>query len=132
AYALGWGIRDYHGRKLVGHTGGVSGFVSRVMLVPGGDLGVVSLTNAEQDGAFDSIMYHVLDAYLGLPSTDWTPLFKSAEDELEKARKQAMAGSAKSRAANSKPSLPLEKYAGVYHDAWYGPVAIKQENTALV
>lgn len=33
-YALGWGLRDYHGRKLVGHTGGVGGYVSRVMLVP--------------------------------------------------------------------------------------------------
>jgi len=21
AYGLGWGLRDYHGRKLVGHTG---------------------------------------------------------------------------------------------------------------
>jgi len=30
----GLGLRDYHGRKLVGHTGGVAGFVSRVMLVP--------------------------------------------------------------------------------------------------
>jgi CubicO group peptidase (beta-lactamase class C family) len=132
AYALGWGIRDYHGRKLVGHTGGVSGFVSRVILVPEENLGMVILTNAEQGGAFDAIMYHVLDAYFGLPSTDWTPIFKSAEDEFEKAAKQAMADSDKGRAANSKPSLPLEKYAGVYNDAWYGPVTIKPENSGLV
>src|SRR5271155_4909222 len=90
AYALGWGIRDYHGRKLVGHTGGVSGFVSRVMLAPEENLGMVILTNAEQGGAFDSIMYHVLDAYFGLPSTDWTPILKSAEDRFEKAAKQAV------------------------------------------
>jgi len=42
-YALGWSLRDYHGRKLVGHTGGVAGFVSRVMLVPEENLGVVVL-----------------------------------------------------------------------------------------
>ena len=65
-YALGWGLRDYHGRKLVGHTGGVGGFVSRVMLVPEENLGVVVLTNAEEDGAFDSILYHVLDHYFHL------------------------------------------------------------------
>ena len=46
-YALGWGLRDYHGRKLIGHTGGVGGFVSRVMLVPEENLGVVVLTNAD-------------------------------------------------------------------------------------
>src|SRR5438445_4191986 len=40
AYGLGWGLRDYQGRKLVGHTGGVGGFVSSVMLVTGERLGV--------------------------------------------------------------------------------------------
>ena len=132
AYALGWGIRDYHGRKLVGHTGGVSGFVSRVILVPEESLGMVILTNAEQGGAFDSIMYHVLDSYFGLPSTDWIPNFKDAGDQYEKAAKQAMAESDKGRAVNSKPSLPLEKYAGIYNDAWYGPITIKQESSGLV
>ncbi len=65
AYGLGWGLRDYQGRKLVGHTGGVAGFVSRVMLVPEEKLGVVILTNAEADAAFDAILFHVLDGYFG-------------------------------------------------------------------
>jgi len=47
SYALA-GIARYHGRKLVGHTGGVAGFVSRVMLVPEENLGVVILTNAKR------------------------------------------------------------------------------------
>jgi 5-hydroxyisourate hydrolase-like protein (transthyretin family) len=102
------------------------------MLVPQENLGMVILTNAEQGGAFDSIMYHVLDAYFGLPSTDWTAILKSAEDEIEKAAKQAVADSDKGRAANSKPSLALGKYAGVFNDAWYGPVTIRQENAGLV
>src|SRR5258706_15472058 len=76
-YALGWGLRDYHGRKLVGHTGGGAGFVSRVMLVPEENLGVVVLTNAEEDGTFDSILYHGLDHYFHLPPTDWIAAFKS-------------------------------------------------------
>ena len=32
------------------------------------------------------------------------------------------------RDADSKPSLSLEKYAGVYSDAWYGPITIRTEN----
>ena len=36
------------------------------------------------------------------------------------------------RDANSKPSLPLAKYAGVYNDAWYGPITIRVENGGLV
>jgi CubicO group peptidase (beta-lactamase class C family) len=131
-YALGWGLRDYHGRKLVGHTGGVGGFVSRVMLVPEENLGVVVLTNAEEGGAFDSILYHVLDHCFHLPPTDWIAAFKSRKDTEEKEAAEAMKKAEGARAADSKPSLPLEKYAGVYHDAWYGPITIRQENTGLV
>src|SRR5579862_5047942 len=131
-YALGWALRDYHGRKLVGHTGGVAGFVSRVMLVPQENLGVVILTNAEEDGAFDSILYHVLDYYLGLPSTDWISAFKSVRDAEEKAASESMKNAGNARASDSKPSLPLEKYAGTYNDAWYGQITIRDDNGHLV
>ena len=127
-YALGWGLRDYHGRKLVGHTGGVGGFVSRVMLVPEENLGVVVLTNAEEDGAFDSILYHVLDHYFHLPPTDWIAAYKAVKDKEENDASETMKKAEGARAANSKPSLPLEKYAGVYNDAWYGPITIRMNN----
>jgi CubicO group peptidase (beta-lactamase class C family) len=131
-YALGWGLHDYHGRKLVGHTGGVGGFVSRVMLVPEENLGVVVLTNAEEGGAFDSILYHVLDHYFHLPPTDWIAAFKSRKDTEEEEAADAMKKAEGARAADSKPSLPLEKYAGVYNDSWYGPITIRKENAGLV
>jgi CubicO group peptidase (beta-lactamase class C family) len=131
-YALGWMVRDYHGRKLVGHTGGVGGFVSRVMLVPEENLGVVVLTNAEEDGAFDSILYHVLDHYFNLPPTDWIAAYKSVRDMDEKDAAETIKKAEGARAADSKPSLPLEKYAATYNDAWYGPITIRYENSGLV
>jgi CubicO group peptidase (beta-lactamase class C family) len=131
-YALGWGLRDYHGRELIGHTGGVGGFVSRVMLVPEEHLGVVILTNAEEGGAFDSILYHILDYYFQLQPTDWIANFKTVKDSEEKDAAETMKKAEGSRASNSKPSLPLEKYAGVYNDAWYGPITVRMENGGLV
>ncbi|MGA8623006.1 MAG: serine hydrolase [Candidatus Sulfotelmatobacter sp.] len=131
-YALGWGLRDYHGHKLVGHTGGVAGFVSRVMLVPDETLGVVVLTNAEEGGAFDSILYHILDHYFGLPPTDWIAAFKSVKDTQEKEAAETMKRAEGTRAADSKPSLPSEKYTGTYNDAWYGSITIRGENGCLV
>ncbi len=131
-YALGWTLRDYHGRKLVGHTGGVAGFVSRVMLVPSENLGVVVLTNAEEGGAFDSILYHVLDRYFDLPPTDWLVAYKTVKDTEEKEAAETMKKAESARAVDSKPSLPLDKYAGTYRDAWYGPITIRRENGALV
>ncbi len=131
-YALGWGLRDYHGRKLVGHTGGVGGFVSRVMLVPEENLGVVVLTNAEEDGAFDSILFHLLDHYFNLSATDWIAAYKSREDTQEKEAAETIKKAEAARAADSKPSLPLDKYAGRYTDAWYGPITIRTEGAGLV
>jgi CubicO group peptidase (beta-lactamase class C family) len=131
-YALGWGLRDYHGRKLVGHTGGVAGSVSRVMLVPEENLGVVILTNAEQGGAFDSILYHILDSYFGIAPTDWVAAFKSANEEGAKEAAEILKARDTRRAVDSKPSLALEKFEGVYSDPWYGPATIRVENGKLV
>ena len=131
-YALGWGLREYRGHKLVGHTGGVGGFVSRVMLVPDENLGVVILTNAEEDGAFDAILFHVLDYYFHAPSTDWIANYKAAKDQEEEEAAETMKKAETSRVASSKPSLPLDKYAGTYNDAWYGPITIRAENGGLV
>jgi CubicO group peptidase (beta-lactamase class C family) len=131
-YGLGWFLRDYHGHKLVTHTGRVAGFVSRVTLVPDENLGLVVLTNADQGGAFDSISLHLLDHYLSLPNTDWVAAFKALKEFQEKQAANVEKQQGASRAADSKPPLPLEKYVGVYQDAWYGTATIRMENSRLV
>jgi len=131
-YGLGWFLRDYKGRKLVSHSGGVAGFVTRVMLVPEEDLGVVILTNAEEDHAYESILFHILDAYLGGPTKDYVAAFKTLEDKDQKEADEKMSKAALARAADSKPSLALDKYAGDYSDPWYGKVTIRSENAGLL
>jgi hypothetical protein len=102
------------------------------MLVPEENLGVVILTNAEQAGAFDSILNHVLDSYFGLPTTDWITAYETEDEQGEKEAADVMKRQGTGRASDSKPSLPLEKYVGVYTDPWYGPVTIRMENGKLV
>jgi hypothetical protein len=131
AYGLGWALRDYKGRKLVGHTGGVAGFVSRVMLVPEENLAVIILTNAEEDLAFEAILYQVLDYYFDSPAADWTAAFKQAEDRERAEAEGILKKQSALRSADAKPSLPLAKYAGTYHDAWYGPATIRIQNGKL-
>jgi CubicO group peptidase (beta-lactamase class C family) len=131
-YGMGWFLRDYKGRRLVGHPGGVGGFVSRVMLVPEENLGVVILTNAEEVYAYESILYHILDSYLGGPTEDYIASFKAAEDKEHQDADETVRKAHQARAANSKPSLPLEKYALDYADSWYGKVLIRVENGGLV
>jgi CubicO group peptidase (beta-lactamase class C family) len=132
AYGLGWFLRDYHGRKLVYHTGGLTGLVSKTLLVPEENLGIVVLTNAEQGGAFDSIIYHVLDGYFGLQPTDWITAFRQTRDLHEKEAHETEAKEKALRVASSQPSLELSKYAGAYKDDWYGPINISLANNRLV
>jgi CubicO group peptidase (beta-lactamase class C family) len=130
-YGEGWSLSDYRGQKLVWHTGGWPGMVSRVTLVPGLKLGVVVLTNQEVGAAFNVITYSVLDAYLSAPPTDWVDAYaRSVAKAREKADAQWAAHQA-ARAADSSPSLPLAAYVGTYRDRWYGDVRIEQAGDRL-
>jgi hypothetical protein len=124
-------VSDYRGHKLVWHTGGWPGMVSRLTLVPELGLGVVVLTNAEMSGAFNALTLHTIDAYLGVPAIDWMTTYL---DLLSQTRRKADDSWAKHQAARAKrstPSLPLSAYAGVWRDPWYGDIAITMENGRL-
>ena len=131
-YGEGWMVSDFQGRKLVWHTGGWPGMVSRVTLVPEQKLGVVVLTNQEVGAAFHAITLKVLDAYLANSGTDWLAAYQA---QVAQARGDADAHWQKlqaARDATSKPSLPLAKYVGTLRDPWYGDVVVAQEDHGLV
>ncbi len=131
-YALGLNIQDYRGRKVVTHTGGLPGYVSKVTRVPELGLGIAVLTNQESGEAFSAITYDIIDRFMDAPKTDWVDAFlKLRAREMAEIAKVVDEGKA-ARDAASKPSLPLEKYVGTYGDAWYGDIGIALEDGKLV
>jgi CubicO group peptidase (beta-lactamase class C family) len=131
-YGESWFLSDYRGRKLVWHTGGWPGMVSRVTLVPELKLGVVVLTNAESGAAFNAITYRVLDAYLNPDKkTDWVAVYDKAVRHAQAKADDSMARHEAARDKGSKPSLPLAGYAGTYRDPWYGEVVVSREGGKL-
>ena len=131
-YALGLNIRDYRGARMWHHGGGLPGYVSRVVMLPDQKLGVTVLTNAEAGGVIDSVVHHVLDQYLGAPPHDWIEAYRAVIARSEAFMAERDKKTAASRDAASKPSLPLERYAATYEDAWYGDIAIAWEQGKLV
>lgn len=123
-YGLGWFLRDYRGRKMVYHTGVLAGYVSRTTLIPDLNLGIVVLTNAEQEGAHAAITQAILDPYFGRPGTDWAQVYHDLARREEAAAVGDNRRAADARNTETRPSLPLAKYAGRYRDAWYGDVLI--------
>lgn len=130
-YGLGFGLRDYRGYKLVSHTGGLPGYVSRVAMLPDARLGIAILTNQESTSAFDAIANQIMDAYIAAPPTDWIRAYQSIEERGRQAAARAAQAAGASRASGSKPSLPLDRYAGKYRDPWYGDMTIAVNGSAL-
>lgn len=130
-YGEGWSLSDYRGQKLVWHTGGWPGMVSRVTLVPEQKLGIVVLTNQEVGAAFSAITMDVLDAYLKAPATDWVGAYAAAVAKAQDKADEGWAAHQAARDADSTPSLPLTGYAATYRDPWYGDVVVEKRGRAL-
>jgi len=130
-YGLGLDITDYRGHKVLMHTGGLVGYVSKVLWIPEIRFGVSVLTNQESGAAFDALVYRVTDHYLGAPAFDWIAAYRTLVARQAAANAVAMTKAIASRAAASKPSLPLSSYAGAYTDAWYGDIVIEQAGSGL-
>jgi hypothetical protein len=94
-------------------------------LLPEQDLGILVLTNQEDDEVFETITYHLLDIYLRAPKTDWLGAFAAAYEQDRIAAISAPKDAGAKRNGNPAPSpLPLDHYAGTYLDRWYGAVEI--------
>ena len=131
-YGESWFLSDYRNQRLVWHTGGWPGMVSRITLVPELHLGLVVLTNQESGAAFNAVTYRVLDAYLNpTQKTDWVAVYDKAVKQAESKADGSFATHEKARDKNGKPSLPLAQYAGTYRDPWYGDVIISNEGGKL-
>lgn len=130
-YALGFVVNDYRGLKIVSHTGGLPGYLSRLTLLPEKKLGITVLTNQESGGAFNAITYFILDRFLDAPKHDWISGFKKVELRADSLSTAFERSAIAKRDTTSRPSLLLEKYAGTYRDAWYGDITITKENDNL-
>lgn len=131
-YALGLVVRDYRGRRMLSHTGGLPGYVSQVAFIPDERLGVVVLTNQESGEAYNAITYHVLDHFLEATEWDWLGGFRAVRARNDAALASFESNTTTRRDQSTTPSLSLDRYAGTYRDAWYGDIEIAYEGAALV
>jgi CubicO group peptidase (beta-lactamase class C family) len=134
-YGLGWGLRDYRGRFLATHSGGIDGMLSQILLVPEEELGIMVLANTSPAGspAHGAVIYHILDSFLGASGeTDWRAHFGELFAKQEKERQDQEAKRSESRVAGTSPSLSLDRYAGSYEDEMYGTLSVSLDDGRLV
>lgn len=128
-YGLGWNIGDFHGNFMVGHTGGYDGMITAVTLIPDQKLGVVVLTNGHKSPIM-AATYYTLDQMLGTGEKDWSADLLKRSNENER-RDTRIADIKSNRIPNTKPSLMLKEYGGIFNSAIYGEIELKQEGDQL-
>ncbi|HMP80026.1 MAG TPA: serine hydrolase [Pirellulaceae bacterium] len=131
AYGLGWVLYDYHGRKVIGHGGGLDGMISQSAFVPAEHLGIVVLTNSESPAA-TVIRDRILDTFLGVePKRDWNreALERRERSELQQQERNRQLDLG--RIADAPASLAEELFAGTYRCPFYGDVHVKYEGDRL-
>ena len=130
SYALGWQERDYQGHRLMMHTGAVFGAQSVIMLIPEINVGFAVMINCEDGEAALGVAYELLDHYLHRPYYNWGDAWQTFVHTRDQAAVAALQQQT-AAPAPSQPSLPIERYAGNYADAWYGPMTITHTNNQL-
>ncbi len=131
-YGEGWHLSEYRRHKMVYHTGGWPGFVSRVTMIPDMKLGMVVLTNQQSGAAFQAITYRILDAYMNAAKTDWVAVYQKVNAKRKARADESWQKHVAARDKSAGPSLLLADYAGTYQDPWYGDVDISDHDGKLV
>jgi CubicO group peptidase (beta-lactamase class C family) len=148
-YALGWFQHDYNGRAVSFHTGSIDGMVAIIGLIPDERLGVYVLANLDHAEVRHALMYTVFDLWNADPpeagrrergyppqaggsGRDWSAELLKLYGGLQAQADSARARQEARRVAGTRPTLPLERYAGTYADSLYGAVTVTHERGQLV
>ncbi|MCY1516928.1 D-aminopeptidase [compost metagenome] len=131
SYGLGWFLSNVSGQFQATHTGGLSGIVTQVTILPEMKLGIIVLTNQQSGAAFNSITNSIKDGYLGIKGMDRVKAYNDNrlknEQEASEIVKKVWADIAATQKSNTKQP-DVKDYLNTFKDAWFGEVSITELN----
>ena len=125
-YGLGWSLADVKGKMSVSHTGGMPGMLSKVVMIPDLDLGVVVLTNTSNGGgyAFTAIAQTIIDSYLDIDEKDWVSFYAKRLGNMAHHADSVTLKVWETVEANKDIEIDTQNYLGSYQDNWFGEVEV--------
>jgi hypothetical protein len=100
--------------------------LSNLGLIPDEKLVVIVLTNGMKGGLMTSVANYTLDAFLQSKERDWSAEYLARSKQNQQADTR-ISDRIKARVANTKPSVPVDKYVGKYFSDIYGNIDVKKE-----
>jgi CubicO group peptidase (beta-lactamase class C family) len=132
-YGLGWFLKDVKGNLHVSHTGGLPGMLSKTVMIPDLNLGVIVLTNTEPGGGalFTAVSNRIIDAYLPVDKTDWLNFYVSRLEQTNKAGDLITEEVWRTVQSNMLNKIDVQKYLGLYEDPWFGKVEVFMDGNKM-
>lgn len=124
-YGLGWAITSYRGHNLIQHGGNINGFSARTTVLPQDNIGIVVLTNMDQNPVINTVTYYVCDRLLGLDQAPWNERMQQKYAQAKEATAKAKEQIASDRKTLTQLSHPLEDYTGYFEHPAYGILSVE-------
>ena len=128
-YGMGWTRASFHDHPYLFHGGGIFGFPAYAAMLPEAGAGVVVLANGSMWTPYyphQEISAWVFARLLGVEARDWHGEIMSRTETIHAQVEATLAAQDAARIPDTRPSLPLEDYAGSYEDDYgAGPVHVE-------
>lgn len=124
-YGLGVLVSSYRGHTHIYHGGKCEGFSALISLLPDIHAGVVVLSNLDATRMPFVLAYRALDQLLNLHPIAWGDRFREFQKALDRSNSAGAAGLSHPRWENTRPSHPIDAYAGEFAHPAYGSLTIR-------
>lgn len=131
-YGMGRSSLAYKGHYRVQHGGAIGGIYSQISIMPADSIGIIVFTNGAHVSYLPGIIANTFyDKLLNLEVTPWSDralkdYLKDKISDRETRNKPDV-----DRVKNTQPSHAIADYSGIYEDAAYGKLEIKNINNSL-
>ena len=132
-YGLGWRLSDMKGMMSASHTGDLSGMLSKTIMIPDLNLGVVVLTNSYYGGGglFSAVSQTIVDSYLGLDDYGWTDKYLEAYLKSSGGAQAEVQRVWHTVKETNDTHINPDDYIGIYEDMWFGKIKIYMQDEQL-
>ena len=122
---MGWFLRDYAGKLVVYHSGGMDGMLSYTGFVPEAGVAVAVFSNYDEQSLYSALYWEILDRLLGVPSSDRSKTMLALTRQTPEPSPEA------GHVAGTRPMAALESFAGTYESPVLGEAQVTSEGGKL-
>jgi CubicO group peptidase (beta-lactamase class C family) len=123
-YGFGWFLRRYRGHRVIFHTGRLPGAGTHAAILPDLGFGIVALTNLTFACLSETVVFSILERFVGGPSTDWISYYRDVSKQLAAAANTPIA-----EAQEPQPSSDVRE--GDYFNPAYGLIEVRKHSRTL-